>query len=157
MMYSGDRGKGEPRKIYSSTRERFSVSQAWVQFGSVAQSCPTLCNPMDCSTPGFPVHHQLPELTQTHVHWVSDAIQPFHPLSSASPAFNLSQCQGLFQWVSSSPSGGQSTGVSASALVLPMNIQDWFPLELTGLILQSKGLSRVFSNTTVQKHQFFGA
>ena len=157
MMYSGDRGKGEPRKIYSSTRERFSVSQAWVQFGSVAQSCPTLCDPMDCSTPGFPVRHQLPELTQTHVHWVSDAIQPFHPLLSASPAFNLSQRQGLFHWVSSSPSGGQSIGVSASALVLPMNIQDWFPLGLTGLILQSKGLSRVFSNTTVQKHQFFGA
>ena len=70
---------------------------------SVAQSCPTLCNPMDCNMPGFPVHHQLPELTQTHVHWVGDAIQPFHPLSSPSPpAFNLSQHQGLFQWVSPS-------------------------------------------------------
>ena len=64
--------------------------------GLVAQSCPTLCDPMDCSTPGFPVHHQLPELTQTHVHWVSDAIQPSHPLSSPSPpTFNLSQLQGL--------------------------------------------------------------
>ena len=73
-----------------------------VQFSSVAQSCPTLCNPMNCSTPGFPVHHQPPELAQTHVHWVSDAIQPSHPLSSSSPpAFNLSQHQGLFQWVSS--------------------------------------------------------
>ena len=70
---------------------------------SVAQSCPTLCDPMDCSTPGLPVHHQLPEFTQTHVHWVSDAIQPSHPLLSPSPpAFNLSQHQGLFQWVSSS-------------------------------------------------------
>ena len=70
---------------------------------SVAQSCPTLCNPMDCNMPGFPVHHQLPELTQTHVHWVGGAIQPFHPLSSPSPpAFNLSQHQGLFQWVSPS-------------------------------------------------------
>ena len=74
-----------------------------VQFSSVAQSWLTLCNPMDCSTPGFPVHHQLPELTQTHVHQVSDAIQPSYPLSSPSlPAFNLSQHQGLFQWVSSS-------------------------------------------------------
>ena len=69
-----------------------------VQFSSVAQSCPTLCNPMDYSTPGFPVHHQLPEPTQTHVHRVSDAVQPSHPLSSPSlPAFNLSQHQGLFQ------------------------------------------------------------
>ena len=74
-----------------------------VQSSSVAQSCPTLCNPMDCSTPGLPVHHQLPEFTQTHVHQVGDAIQPSHPLSSPSPpAFNLSQHQGLFQWVSSS-------------------------------------------------------
>ena len=74
-----------------------------VQFSSVAQSCLTLCNPMDCSTPGLPVHHQFTELTQTHVHWVSGAIQPFHPLlSPSSPAFNLSQHQGLFQWVSSS-------------------------------------------------------
>ena len=66
------------------------------------QSCPTLCDPMDCSMPGLPVHHQLPELARTHVHWVSDAIQPSHPLSSPSPpAFNPSQHQGLFQWVSS--------------------------------------------------------
>ena len=73
------------------------------QFNSVAQSCLTLCDPMDCSTPGFPVHHQLPEFTQIHVHWVSDAIQPTHPLSSPSPPdLNLSQHQGLFQWVSSS-------------------------------------------------------
>ena len=73
------------------------------QFSSVTQSCPTLCNPMNCNMPGFPVHHQLPQLTQTHVHWVSDAIQPSHPLSSPSPpAFNLSQHQSLFNWVSSS-------------------------------------------------------
>ena len=70
------------------------------QFSSVAQLCPTLCDPMDCSMPVFPVHHQLPELTQTHVHWVGDAIQPSYPLSSPSPpAFNLSQHQGLFKWV----------------------------------------------------------
>ena len=86
-----------PQKIYTL------VVVGWDQFSSVAQSCPTLCDPMDCSTPGFPVHHQLLELTQTHVHWVSDAIQPSHPLSSPSPpAFNLSQHQGLFKWVSSS-------------------------------------------------------
>ena len=74
-----------------------------VQFSSVAQSCPTLCNPMNCSTPGLPVHHQLLEFTQTHVHQVSDAIQPSHPLASPStPAPNPSQRQGLFQWVNSS-------------------------------------------------------
>ena len=74
-----------------------------VQFNSVAQSCSPLCDPMDCSTPGLPVHHQLPESTQTHLHWFGDAIQPSHPLSSPSPpAINLSQYQGLFKWVSSS-------------------------------------------------------
>ena len=73
------------------------------QFSSVAQSCLNLCNPMDCSTPGFPVHHQLPELAQIHAHWLGDAIKPSHLLSAASaPAFNLSQHQGLFQWVTSS-------------------------------------------------------
>ena len=73
------------------------------EFSSVAQTCLILCNPMDCSTPAFPVHHQLPELTQTHVHWVGDPIQTSHPLSSPSPtAFDLPQHQGLFQWVSSS-------------------------------------------------------
>ena len=70
-------------------------------FSSVAQSCPTLWDLMDCSRPRLPVHHQLLEFTQTHAHWVSDTIQPPHPLSSPSPpAFNLSQCQGLFQWAS---------------------------------------------------------
>ena len=180
---------------------------------------------MDCSTPGFPVHHQFPELAQTHVHWVSDAIQPSHPLSTPSPlAFNRNMYQfssvqfsrsvmsdslqphelqhvrplcpsptsGVYsnscpssQWchpaISSSvvpfsscpqslpasgsfpmsqlfASGGQSIRVSASASVLPVNTQDWSPLGWTGWIsLQSKGLSRVFSNTTVQKHQFFSA
>ena len=108
---------------------------------SVAQSCLTLWGPMNCSMPGFPVHHQPPELAQTHVHWVSDTIQPFHPLSSPSPpAFSLSQHQGLFQGPFFT-SGGQTTGVSASTSVLPMNIQDWFPLGLTGWTsLQSTGL-----------------
>ena len=99
---------------------------------------------MDYSTPSLPVHHQLPGFTQTHVHWVSDAIQSSHPLSFPSREFFTS--------------GGQSIRISASTSVLPMYIQGWFPLEWTGWIfLQSKGLSRVFSNTTVQKHQFFGA
>ena len=88
---------------------------------------------MDCSTPGLPVHHQLAEFTQTHVHRVGDAIQPSRPLSSPSPpAFNLSQHQGSFQMSQFCTSGGQSTGVSASTSVLPMNIQDRFPLEWTG-------------------------
>ena len=133
-----------------------AVTQS-VQFSSVTQSCLTLCNPMNCSMPGLPVHHQLPESTQTHAHWVGDAIQTSHALSSPSPpVFNLSQHQGLVQWVNSAW-GGQSIGVSASASVLPMNTQDWSPLGWTGWIsLQSKGFARVFSNTTVQKHQFFG-
>ena len=132
------------------------MNQPSVQFSSVTQSCLTLCNPMNHSTPGLPVHHQLPKFTQTHVHRVGDAIQPSHPLSSLSvPAPSPSQHQSLFQWVNSAW-GSQSIGVSASASVLPVNTQDWSPLGWTGWIcLQSKGLSRVFSNTTVQKHQFF--
>jgi len=129
-----------------------------VQFSSVGQSCLTLCDPMNPSMPGLPVHHQLPESTQTHIHWVGDAIQPSHPLSSPSPALNPSQHQSLFQWVNSSHEVAKVTGVSALASFLPKNTQDWSPLGWTGWIsLQSKGLSRVFSNTTVQKHQFFGA
>ena len=108
-----------------------------------SRSVVSLCDPMNHSTPGLLVHHQLPEFTQTLVHRVSDAIHPSHPLSSPSPpAFNLSHHQGLFQWVSSSHQVAKVLGVSASASVLPMNIQDWFPLGLTGWIsLQSKGLS----------------
>ena len=119
-----------------------------VQFSSVAQSCLTLCDPMNHSTPGLPVHQQLPESTQTHVHRLSDAIQPSHPLLSPfPPAFNLFQHQGLFQWVIFFASGGQSTGASALASVFPMNIQDWFPWGLTGLIsLQFKGLSSLLQH-----------
>ena len=139
----------------------FCVSFQWhfylFQFSSVAQSCPILCDPMNCSTAGLPVHHQLPEFTQTHVHRASDAIQPYPvvPFSSclqslpASESFPMSQ---FFAW------GDQSTRVSALASFLPKNTQDWSLLEWTGWIsLQSQRLSRVFSNTTVQKHQFFGA
>ena len=99
----------------------FSTSLPVLQFTSVIQSCPTRCEPMDCSTPGFPVHCQLPGLAQTHGHQVGDAIQSSNPSPSA---FNLSLHQGLFQWVSS------SIWVSASASVLPMNIQYCFPLRL---------------------------
>ena len=115
-----------------------------------------LSDPMDCSTPGFRVLDCLLKIAQTHVHWVRDAIQPSHPLSPySSPAFHLFQHQGLLQ-CQLFASGSQSIRASVSASVLPLNIQSWFPLGLTGWIsLQSKGLSRVFSNTTVQKHQFF--
>ena len=107
-------------------RTLWSSSKGWAgsfyQFSSVVQSCPTLCDPMDCSMPGLPVHHQLLESTQTHVHWVGDAIQPLHPLSSPSPpALNLSQHQGSFQMSQLFASGGQSIRVSASTSVLPMN------------------------------------
>ena len=118
-----------------------------------------LCNLMDCNMPGSSVLHYLPEFAQIHVHWVSDAIYPSFPLPPSSLfAFNLFQDQGLFQYVSSFPSGGQSIG--ASAIVLPMNIQGWFLLRLTGWIsLQSKRLQGedspwVFSSTTIWKHQF---
>ena len=116
--------------------------------------CVWLCDPMDCSSPGFPVLHHLPEFAQTHVHQVSAAIQPFHPLSSPSPlAFSLSHHQGIFQRVGSLHQVARVIGVSASASVPPVNILGWFPLRLTCLIsslskglifLLSKGLSRVF-------------
>ena len=129
-----------------------------VQFSSVAQSCPIFCDPMNCSRPGLSVHHQLPDITQTHVHRISDAIQPSHLLSFPSPpapnpslhqSFPVSQ---LFAW------GGYRTGVSALTSFFPTESQGSSPSEWTGWISsKSKGLSRVFSNTTVQKHQFFGA
>ena len=129
-----------------------------VQFISVAYSCLTLCNPMDCNMLGFPVHHQLLALAQTYVHWVGDAIQPSHPVIPFSSHLQSFPASGSFPMSQFLASGGQSIGVSASASVLPMNIQNWFPWRLTGLIsLQSKEHSRVFSKTTVQKHQFFSA
>ena len=115
-----------------------------VQFSSVAQSFLTLCNPMNRSTPGLPIHHQLPEFTQTHVHQVGDAIQPSHPLSSPSPpAPNPSQDQGLFQWVNSSHEVAKVLEFQFQHQ--SFQCQDWSPLGWTGWIsLQSKGLSRVF-------------
>ena len=160
---------GTPKSLQMVTaamklKDAYSLEEKWwppYQFSSVAQSCLTLCDPMNCSTPGLPVHHHLLEFIQTHVRRVGDAIQPSQPLLSPSPlAPNPSQHQSPFQWVNSlhEVAKGQSTGVSALASFLPKNIQGWSPLEWIGWIsLQAKGLSRVFTNTTFQKHQFFGA
>ena len=117
-----------------------------------------LCDPMNHSTPGLPVHHQLPEFIQTQVHRVGDAIQPSHPLLSPSPpAPNPSQHQSLFQWVNSSHEVVKVLEFQLKHHSFQRS-QGWSPSKWTGWIsLQSKGLSRVFSNTTVQKHQFFGA
>ena len=118
-----------------ATREALFMSQ-FSQFSSVAQLCLALCDRMDCSMPGLPVHHQLLEFTQTRVHWVGDAIYPSHPLSSSSPAPPRHRLQsflasGSVLMSQFFASGGQSIGVSASTPVLPMNIQDWFPLGWT--------------------------
>ena len=125
-----------------------------VQF---SRSIMSVCDSMNRSMPRLPVHHHLQEFTQTHVHRVRDAIQPSHPLSSPSlPIPNPSQHQSLFQSVNSLHDG-QSTGASALASFLPKKSQGWSLSEWTGWIsMQSKKLSRVFSNTTVQRHQFFG-
>ena len=163
-----------------------------VQFSSVAQSCPTLCDPMNCSTPALPVHHQLPEFTQTHISSVTDSWCPTlwphglqharlpcpsptpgaysnslsrwcHPTISSS-AVPFSSCLPSFPTSGSFPvsqlvaSGGQNIGASALALVLLMNIQDWFPLRLTGLIsLHSRGPQESSPTTRLKKHQLFGA
>ena len=131
------------------------IKKIYHQFSSVAQWSLTLCNPMDCSPSGFPVHHQLPELAQTHIHWAGDAItisSSSIPFSSCLQSFSASGSFSISQFFSSA---SQSIGASASASVLPVNIQDWFPLGLIALIsLQSRGLWSVF-NTTVQKHQLF--
>ena len=126
-------------------------------FPSATQSYLTLCDTMHYSKPGFFVHHHLPEPAQTHVHWVKDVIQQSCPLSSPySLVFSLSQHQALFQWVSSLHRVTKVLELHFS-ISHSNDIQDWFPLGLTGLIsLHSKGVSRVFSNTTVWKHQFFG-
>ena len=124
---------------------------------SVTQLYPTFCSPMDCSTPGFPVLHHLLELAQTHVHWVGDG-----HLTTSCSVIPSSSCLQSYPGSGSFPMswlftlGVQSIGASAYASAPPINIHDLFPLGLTGLIsLLSKGLSKVFSNTTVQKHQFF--
>ena len=127
----------------------YSIPFNSVQFSSVTQSCPTLCDPMKCSTPDLPVHHQLQESTQSLVHHIDDAIQPSHPLSSPSPpALNLSQHQGLFQWVSSSHQVAKVLGVSASTSVLPMNTQYWSTLRWTGWISWHAVVHGVAKNRT---------
>ena len=137
----------------------FSASD-WIYCCSVDQSSLILCDPMDCSIPGFPVLHQLLELTHTHIHWVGDAIQPSHPLSSPFlPAFNLSQHQGLFKWV-------RSSHQVAKVLELQFQHQS-FQCVYSGLIsfridcfslLAAQGLLKSLLHTTkVQKHHFFGA
>ena len=134
------------------------VASLGIQFSSVAQLCLTLCDPMNRSTSGLPDHHQLPEFTQTHIHWVGDAIQPSHPLSSPSPsAPNPSQNQGLFQWVNSSHEVAKYWSFSFS--ISPSNEHsglisfrmDWLDL------LAVQGTLKSLSNTAVQKHQFFSA
>ena len=146
-------------KIRQACKENildFSICISLVQLISVTQSCLTLWDSMNCSMPGFPVHHQLPEFTQTRPsnQWCHPAISSSVISSSSCPqslpaseSFPMSQ---LFAW------GGQSTGVSASASFLPKKSQGWSPSGWSGWIsLQSKGLSMVFSNTTLQNHQFF--
>ena len=155
--------KKEIIKIQAEINEKeMKETISSVHFSSVAQSCLTLCNPMNSSMPGLPVHHQLPESTQNHVHWVSNAIQPSHPLLSPSPPTpNLSQHQGLFKWVSSLHQRWPKYW-NLSFNISPSNEHpglisfrmDW--LDLQGRSLQPKGFSRIFSNTTVQKPHFFG-
>ena len=139
-----------------SVREEVSLCFSSVQFSSVTWSCLSLCNPMECSMLGLPVYHQLLEFPQTPVHWVSDAIQPSHPLSSLLPSIFpgirvfSNESVLCIRW---------PKYWSFSFSISPSNEHsDWSPLGWTGWIsLQSKGLSGVFSNTTVQKHSFFSA
>ena len=134
--------------------KKLEIELPSVQFSSVAQSCQTLCDPINLSTPGLPDHHKLLEFTQTHVpssQWchpaISSSVIPFSSCPQSLPASGSFPTSQLFAW------GGQSIGVSASASMLPMSTQDLSPLGWTDWIsLKSKGLSRVFSNTTVQKH-----
>ena len=148
--------------IYLNTESLCCTSEinmnSSVHFTSVAQSCPTICDPMNRSTPGLPVHHQLPESTKpmsielVMPSTISSSVIPFSSCPQPLPASESFPMSQIFSW------GGQSTGVSALASFLPKKSQAWSPSEWTGWIsLQSKGLSRVFSNITVQKHQFFGA
>ena len=136
---------------YTKRQFMLAISDAY-SFSSIQFSHSVVSHsfwPHESHMPGLPVHHQHPEFTQTHVHRVSDAIQPSHPLSSPSPpAPNPSQHQSLFQWINSSH--------EVAKVFLPKKSQGWSPSEWIGWIsLQSKGLSRVFSNTTVPNHQFF--
>ena len=132
------------------------VKALYCQFSSVAQSCSILCDPVDFSTPGFPVNSRsLLKLMPIELVMPPNHLILWVPFSSYLQSFPASESFQMSQFFAS---GAQSIGVSASASVLPMNIQHWFPLGWTGWIsLQSKGLSKVLSNTTVQRHQFFSA
>ena len=132
----------------------YSLSMSYC---SVAQSCLTLCDPVDCNTPGFYVHHHLPKFAQVHVHCISDAIQPSHPPTPSSPStLNPSQDQRPLLWVGCSYQATKILECQPQS-VLPVNIQGWFPLRLTGLLsLLSKGLSGVLSSTTAWRPQLFG-
>ena len=158
-----NKDSGTETGIYKKKREREKKKGRYLLTAyscccSVTKLGPTLCNPKDCNMPGFSVLHYFLEFAQIHVHWVSDVIQPSHPLLPPSPPPQSFPASGSFPMSWLFESGGQSIGTSASASVRPMSIQCCFPLGLTGLIsLQSNRLSRVFSSTTIQKHQFFGA
>ena len=147
----------KPCTGFSSFSLSFFFFPTFVVLCLVAKSCLIFCDPMDCIMPGFPVFHYLLEFIQSHVYWIHDSIKP------SSVTLFLSRPQsfpasGSFPMSWLSASGGQSTGALALASALPVNTQDWFPLGLTDSIsLLSTRLSRVFSNTTIQKHQFFGA
>ena len=158
MIYHLWFGSNAPRIPLYGIPRKHSVSS--VQFSPVAQSCLTLCDPMNRSTPGLPVHHQLLEFTQTHVHRVGNAIQPSHPLSSPSPpALNPSQHHSLFQWVNSSHEVAKVLEFQLEHHSFQRNPRAnllYYRLSKGLYYRQSKGLSRVFSNTTVQNHQFFG-
>ena len=169
---TGSRGRETPRFWGLQEHQKEGVSWTrrggWGAFGgdraihssycSVAKLCLTLCDPMDCSMPGFPVLHYLPESAQTHVYWVVMSSNhlilccPLFLLPSIFPSIRVFSNKSVLhiRW--------QEYWSSASVSVLPMNIEGWFPLGLTGSIsLQPKGLSRVISSTTLRKHQFFGA
>ena len=139
---------------FIEAKDKETLSVSWVN-----ESCLTIWEPMDCSTPGFPVHHQPLETTQTQLHRVSDAIQPSHPLSSPCPITNNSaQHHVIFQWVSSLHHVATIVEIQLQHQSFQWIFRTDFLEDLTGLnSLQSKGLSRVFSNTTVQKHQFVGS
>ena len=152
MLFLRVRTLNYPSSLLEMSPSAFFPGTCASGFSSVAQSCLTLCNPLGCSTPGFPVLHHLPEFAQSW--WchppISSSVSLFYSCPQSFPASGSFPISWLFA------SGGQSFGVSAS--VLPMNIQGWFPLGLTDLIsLLYKGLSRVFSGTTVWRHQFFRA
>ena len=130
----------------------------FVQFSSVAQLCPTLCNPMDCSTPGLPVHHQLSEFTQTHVHQVSDATQPSHPLSASSPLAPILPSSRVFSNESTLHMRWPKYWSFSFSIIPSKEIPGLISFRMDWLdLIAVQGLSRVFSNTTVQKYQFFSA